>query len=221
MTEIKRDLRADLAICEAAENNEEYYVDDREDEAVILGNGGVEIAEFYTVADAAFYCEARTGWPIAIERAINAEAENVRMRSALERISGASMSLHTSMADLAGFMKRTATEVLREGSTQEADNVCVSYRNGHAIDFDWEEGAWYYVDSGKIADIPRECIRCGRKQTAEGHDACLANLPGVINACCGHGTQDGYVMFEDGRTIRGKFNVEGAVTDGSTQESGE
>ncbi|WP_143763786.1 hypothetical protein MKX34_24105 [Paenibacillus sp. FSL R5-0636] len=46
-------------------------------------------------------------------------AENQRYRAALKRISGASVSMHTSMADLAGFMKRTATEVLRNGSTQE------------------------------------------------------------------------------------------------------
>lgn len=47
-------------------------------------------------------------------------AENAWFRGALERISGASMSVFSTMADMAGFMKRTATEVLRNGSTQES-----------------------------------------------------------------------------------------------------
>lgn len=52
--------------------------------------------------------------------ALTYATENEELRAALERISGASMSMHASMADLAGFMKRTATEVLRYGSTQES-----------------------------------------------------------------------------------------------------
>jgi len=40
------------------------------------------------------------------------------------------------------------------------------------------------------------------------HDPCIKNLPGVMNACCGHGVEDGYIQFEDGRVIHGKFNVE-------------
>jgi hypothetical protein len=34
------------------------------------------------------------------------------------------------------------------------------------------------------------------------HDPCIANLPGVLFACCGHGVGRGYVAFENGITIR-------------------
>ena len=54
----------------------------------------------------------------------------------------------------------------------------------------------------------RECGRCGKPFTEEGHDACLGILPGVMNACCGHGDErDAYVQFLDGFSI----NSEDAV----------
>jgi hypothetical protein len=49
------------------------------------------------------------------------------------------------------------------------------------------------------------CGLCGQLQTPEGHDACLGTLPGVKFACCGHGREEGYVVFETGQTIRGYF----------------
>lgn len=49
------------------------------------------------------------------------------------------------------------------------------------------------------------CKSCGMYRTAEGHDPCIANLPGVSSACCGHGEQDGHVCFTDGRMIRGPW----------------
>lgn len=45
-----------------------------------------------------------------------------------------------------------------------------------------------------------KCNRCGRKRTKEGHDPCLGTLPGVANACCGHGAE-GYINFENGVVI--------------------
>lgn len=128
MTEIKRDLHADLAICSAATAGpwrkltkyEEAIVNADTFSDVVTVSGDDMAYVDIEPADATFITEARTAWPIAIERAINAEAEVERLRSTLERISGASMSVYTSMADLAGFMKRTATEVLRDGSTQES-----------------------------------------------------------------------------------------------------
>ena len=50
--------------------------------------------------------------------------------------------------------------------------------------------------------IDGECALCHQCKTEEGHDPCIANLPGVMYACCGHGTGDGYIKFVDGRTIR-------------------
>ena len=42
----------------------------------------------------------------------------------------------------------------------------------------------------------RQCERCGKPPTATGHDPCIADLPGVLAACCGHGGA-GYVFFDD------------------------
>jgi len=49
------------------------------------------------------------------------------------------------------------------------------------------------------------CSACKEHRTPEGHDPCIANLPGVLYACCGHGNEEGYIKFEDGRVIR--FNA--------------
>lgn len=50
------------------------------------------------------------------------------------------------------------------------------------------------------------CSACGAERpTAEGHDPCIANLPGVSYACCGHGYGHAYVTFSDGRIMRGHF----------------
>lgn len=54
------------------------------------------------------------------------------------------------------------------------------------------------------------CPRCKQRETAQGHDPCIANLPGVMFACCGHGSRrhKGYVFFENGTILRGRFDVE-------------
>lgn len=71
---------------------------------------------------------------------------------------------------------------------------------------------WVYCDTGKTYQDDRgwerPCGKCGLATTPEGHDPCIANLPGVANACCGHGTQQGYIQFWDGRVIRGDFSIE-------------
>lgn len=51
----------------------------------------------------------------------------------------------------------------------------------------------------------RPCPKCGKVRTAKGHDPCIADLPGVVHACCGHGQHPGYIVFHDGVTIRGEF----------------
>jgi len=51
----------------------------------------------------------------------------------------------------------------------------------------------------------RKCGKCGKARTNQGHDACLGTLPGVMNACCGHGDkEDAYVQFLDNFVISGK-----------------
>ena len=46
------------------------------------------------------------------------------------------------------------------------------------------------------------CGHCNKKRTPEGHDGCLGILPGLMNACCGHGEiGTAYVQFIDGSTV--------------------
>jgi hypothetical protein len=75
---------------------------------------------------------------------------------------------------------------------------------------------WRYADTG--APCPgnpmtegdeRPCVFCGRLADLDGPDPCLGWLPGVQNACCGHGLgpsaydDHAYVQFIGGRTLRG------------------
>lgn len=76
---------------------------------------------------------------------------------------------------------------------------------GYLIEVD-ELGEWVYVDDRTyVRDRPeRACGWCGVEQSAEGHDPCIANLEGVVNACCGHGcVETAYVEFSDGRYFFG------------------
>jgi hypothetical protein len=50
------------------------------------------------------------------------------------------------------------------------------------------------------------CPQCGEQPSPEGHDPCIARLPGVKFACCGHGVRPGYVVFHGGRVLRGFFD---------------
>jgi hypothetical protein len=62
------------------------------------------------------------------------------------------------------------------------------------------DGKWRYCSDGvPVSDDPfRPCGHCGRPQTPEGHDGCLGTLPGVMNACCGHGVEaDAYVQYKE------------------------
>lgn len=52
----------------------------------------------------------------------------------------------------------------------------------------------------------RRCPKCRLSATPEGHDPCIANLPGVDYACCGHGVEKGYVKFSNGLVLRGRFD---------------
>lgn len=104
-TEIKRDLLADLAICDAATGDGKWELTrphwhrgcyGRSSKQSVYTNGGRPIATFFgahwskdtqTELDstaAVFTVEASEGWTYAIRRALAAEAEVERLRSALE-----------------------------------------------------------------------------------------------------------------------------------------
>jgi hypothetical protein len=54
----------------------------------------------------------------------------------------------------------------------------------------------------------RRCTVCGADVGADRPDACLGTLPGVIEACCGHGEpRKAYITFDTGLIIRG-FRVQ-------------
>jgi hypothetical protein len=72
----------------------------------------------------------------------------------------------------------------------------------------WDGSEWRFADNGEPTETTwktRKCGKCNESITADGHDPCIANLPGVLNACCGHGGEhDIYVMFEDRSVKRGE-----------------
>ncbi len=81
--------------------------------------------------------------------------------------------------------------------------------NGWPLFFDENARLWLYQDTGQRVDkTPRTCSYCG-KDPVRGHDHCIVDLPGVQAACCGHGRYEGYLLFEDGTIITGKFFVKG------------
>lgn len=87
-----------------------------------------------------------------------------------------------------------------------------AFKRGHEIKWIPEEDGWVYADTEEPIrtdgeENERPCVKCGEMPTDEGHDPCIANLPGVENACCGHGVERGYVAFEDGTVIRGDLST--------------
>jgi hypothetical protein len=81
---------------------------------------------------------------------------------------------------------------------------------GHVIE-ETAKGVVYQAD-GVLVDGKnlRPCVGCKVKCANGEQDPCIKNLPGTLNACCGHGLDvtpvnhnpNGYVSLEDGRTIR-------------------
>lgn len=75
---------------------------------------------------------------------------------------------------------------------------------GHRVYVSWKEThmdeyRYRYMDTDELVlESPkRPCPVCNEYETAEGHDPCIANLPGVRNACCGHGCKNRYIQLDD------------------------
>lgn len=85
-TETKRDLHADLAICDAATPSKWFA--ERNTYlpwSTVYTSGEISfICERVRRNDATFIAEARQGWPEAIRRAIAAEAEIERLKGEVE-----------------------------------------------------------------------------------------------------------------------------------------
>ena len=82
-----------------------------------------------------------------------------------------------------------------------------SKHRGHPMYFDEAADLWRYADDGSAVQDhwkTRPCGCCDVGFTEDGHDPCIAGLPGVSNACCGHGVDsEAYVQFENGRCESG------------------
>lgn len=72
-----------------------------------------------------------------------------------------------------------------------------AYKRGHKVCWNAQLEEWCYADNGRIADHDRPCVQCGEMPTGEGHDACLGYIPGVAAACCGHGVEDGMILWQN------------------------
>lgn len=73
----------------------------------------------------------------------------------------------------------------------------ITFFRGHEIEE--LDDVYRFVDTGEPTAKTweqRPCGHCGRHNTAEGHDGCIGTLPGVWNACCGHGQpRMAYIQF--------------------------
>lgn len=87
------------------------------------------------------------------------------------------------------------------GSDAPSDHL-----RGHPIAF--IDGEFRYADDGMPTVDgyrTRPCGVCQQLRTGDEHDPCIANLPGVMNACCGHGAVgEAYVQWR-------RFRVGGAL----------
>jgi hypothetical protein len=57
---------------------------------------------------------------------------------------------------------------------------------------------WVMDDRGHTV-----CSLCRQARTPEGDDPCIARLPGVLFACCGHGHEGAYVVIAGRGTLIG------------------
>lgn len=72
-----------------------------------------------------------------------------------------------------------------------------SYARGWKVYFNTADETWRYADTDEIFDDSRPCKKCGCMPTKEGYDACLGHIKGAKHACCGHGVQEGYIIYND------------------------
>jgi hypothetical protein len=83
-----------------------------------------------------------------------------------------------------------------------------SYFRGWPIIWLGDKQQWVYEND--LSSLPanggqiRPCRKCGRIFSLENHDPCLGILPGVRQACCGHGVEEqSFISFNNGLIIEG------------------
>jgi hypothetical protein len=75
-------------------------------------------------------------------------------------------------------------------------------------EIEWVNNIWVYSDTKEPIQgwggPERPCKKCGFVSPTGEPDRCLSVLPGVVNACCGHGSKESaYVEFSNGVILRG------------------
>jgi hypothetical protein len=82
--------------------------------------------------------------------------------------------------------------------------ACVDCYHGAYVFRKVGSKVWWYVETEERMtwnDKHMPCANCGQVPSEERHDACIANLPGVNYACCGHGKGNGYLSMANGTLI--------------------
>ena len=71
-----------------------------------------------------------------------------------------------------------------------------TYIRGHECYWDYTEKIWKYADNDSEVDDTRACPQCNRFPTEEGYDPCIGKIEGATSVCCGHGVEDGYIIWK-------------------------
>lgn len=87
-----------------------------------------------------------------------------------------------------------------------------THSHARGWEIEWTGNSWVYIDTKE--PLPgwggkdRPCKRCGAIMNDHEPDRCLGNLPGVDNACCGHGVRESsYIRFTNGLVVEGFIKV--------------
>ena len=134
--------------------------------------------------------------------------------SDLDIIRSAEKSLTTELQALrirTTFLEGQNAELRGQRPTMSEEEKGDTLR-GHPIYQD-KDGTFRFVDNDKPTQedwFNRPCGHCGLTGNSNDGlpDPCLGVLPGVTNACCGHGDpSSSYVCFKGGVVLRG-FHVD-------------
>ena len=78
-----------------------------------------------------------------------------------------------------------------------------STSRGHEI-YCNSDGIWKYTEDDSIFDDSKPCKRCGHVPNVDGSDFCIGHINTVTSACCGHGIEEPFVVFDSGERFRGE-----------------
>ena len=95
------------------------------------------------------------------------------------------------------MIERTITFDELFEQAEKHGHAVTAYIRGHEVYWNNANSEWCYSDNNEPYTEDRPCVRCGKKPTSEGYDACLGHIPGVKQACCGHGVEEPYTVEDE------------------------